>query len=272
MYLVISLKCLFYFVDYLFQSCHLSHNAKNRVIIAIPCHFYWLHCLKGLTFHYYMYFTDCNLLYCILYYIDGDLSCIHLSCIYVEPWFAHYQMTSIAKKNIYVSICMLLYISSWQYMSHISIILNLDIFSNNIILNKMYSTCVIMMTIAPGNKYTLNKSLIQLVDIKYLETFLKRIIFSFFEFYLSLGYGCGSALIKKTLSIVLCGNILMSLFIYIILILSSRKVRHQLVVYNDLKVNNITLSALEYSLTLLWYKSIYFFTYLHLYSSLYSGS
>ena len=75
-YLVISLKCLFYFVDYLFQSCHLSHNAKNRVIIAIPCHLYWLHCLKGLTFHYYMYFTDCNLLYCILYYIDGDLSCI----------------------------------------------------------------------------------------------------------------------------------------------------------------------------------------------------
>ena len=75
-YLVISLKCLFYFVDYLFQSCHLSHNAKNRVIIAIPCHLYWLHCLKELTFHYYMYFTDCNLLYCILYYIDGDLSCI----------------------------------------------------------------------------------------------------------------------------------------------------------------------------------------------------
>ena len=80
------------------------------------------------------------------------------------------------------------------------------------------------MTIAPDNKYTLNKSLIQLVDIKYLETFLKRIFFSFFEFYLSLGYGYGSALIKKTLSIVLCGNILMSLFIYIILILSIRKV------------------------------------------------
>ena len=80
------------------------------------------------------------------------------------------------------------------------------------------------MTIAPGNKYTLNKSLIQLVDIKYLETFLKWIFFSFFEFYLSLGYSCGSALIKETLSIVLCGNILMSLFIYIILILSIRKV------------------------------------------------
>ena len=136
-----------------------------------------------------------------------------------------------------------------------------DIFSSNIILNKMYSTCVIMMTITPGNKYTLNKSLIQLVDIKYLETFLKRIFFSFFEFYLSLGYGCGSALIKETLSIVLCGNILMSLFIYIIVILSSRKVRHLLVVYNDLKVNNITLSALECSLTLLWYKSIYIFSY-----------
>ena len=50
-------------------------------------------------------------------------------------------------------------------------------------------------------------------------------------------------------------------FIIIILILSSRKVRHLLVVYNDLKVNNITLSALEYSLTLLWYKSIYIFSY-----------
>ena len=53
----------------------------------------------------------------------------------------------------------------------------------------------------------------------------------------------------------------MSLFIYIILILSSRKVQHLLVVYNDLKVNNITLSALECSLTLLWYKNIYIFSY-----------
>ena len=53
----------------------------------------------------------------------------------------------------------------------------------------------------------------------------------------------------------------MSLFLYTILILSSRKVRHLLVVYNDLKVNNITLSALEYSLTLLWYKSIYIYSY-----------
>ena len=53
----------------------------------------------------------------------------------------------------------------------------------------------------------------------------------------------------------------MSLFIYIILKLSSRKVRHLLVVNNDLKVNNITLSALEYSLTLLYiYIYIYIFT------------
>ena len=61
--------------------------------------------------------------------------------------------------------------------------------------------------------------------------------------------------------LVLCRIILMSLFLYTILILSSRKVRHLLVVYNDLKVNNITLSALEYSLTLLWYKSIYIYSY-----------
>ena len=91
---------------------------------------------------------------------------------------------------------------------------------------------------------------------------------------------CPTFMIKKDTNlnlcstIVLCGNILMSLFIYIILILSSRKVRHLLVVYNDLKVNNIMLSALEYSLTLLWYKSNYLlvYKYLHLYSSLYSGS
>ena len=69
------------------------------------------------------------------------------------------------------------------------------------------------------------------------------------------------ALIKKTLSIVLCRIILLSLFLYVILILSSWKVRHLLVVYIDLNVNNITLIALEYSLTLLWYKSIYMYIY-----------
>ena len=255
------------------------HVLKDQFI-----HVSQIACMPVLYTHTLYYITAVRVIVIdILYYIAFWLillvhvhrvTYIHVNedLLYLEPWFAHYQMTSITKKNIYVSICMLLYISSWQYMSHISIILNLDIFSNNIILNKMYSTCVIMMTIAPGNKYTLNKSLIQLVDIKYLETFLKQIFFSFFEFYLSLGYCCGSALIKETLSIVLCGNILMSLFIYIILILSSRKVRHLLVVYNDLKVNNIKLSALEYSLTLLWYKSIYnysyksIFTYIRLYT------
>ena len=65
---------------------------------------------------------------------------------------------------------MLLYLSSWQYISHILIILSLDIFVINIILIKMYSMCGIMKTIASGNKCTLNRTLILVKQ--YLETFL----------------------------------------------------------------------------------------------------
>ena len=156
---------------------------------------------------------------------------IHLNedLLYLEPWFGHYQMTSITKIKTYVSIYMLLVISSWQYMSHISYILNLDVFSVNIILNKMYSTCVITMTITPGDKYKQNKILI--LVMKYLETFPQPVFISFFEFYLFLRCGWGSALINVTLStcIILHEIILFTLFLNIILILNSRNIRNLLV-------------------------------------------
>ena len=67
-------------------------------------------------------------------------------------------------------------------------------------------------------------------------------------------------MIEVTLSMVLCGIMLLSLFLNTILILNGGNVQHLQVVYNDFRVN-ITLSALEYSLTLLWYKIIYIYLY-----------
>ena len=160
---------------------------------------------------------------------------------------------------------MLLVISSWQYMSHISYILNLDVFSVNIILNKMYSTCVITMTITPSDKYKQNKILI--LVMKYLETFPQPVFISFFEFYLFLRCCWGSALINVTLSTctILHEIILFTLFLNIILILNSRNIRNLLVVYNDLIVN-IRMTALEYLLTLIWYKTIYIYSYQNVYT------
>ena len=91
----------------------------------------------------------------------------------------------------------------------------------------MHSICVIMMIITPGNKYTQNKILI--LFIKYLEAFLQPIFISFFEFYLSFGCDWGYALIKVTLTSILRGIILLSLFLNIILVLNSRNVRNLLV-------------------------------------------
>ena len=103
--------------------------------------------------------------------------------------------------------------------------------------------------------------------MKYLETFPQPVFISFFEFYLFLRCGWGSALINVTLSTctILHEIILFTLFLNIILILNSRNIRNLLVVYNDLIVN-IRMTALEYLLTLIWYKTIYIYSYQNVYT------
>ena len=254
-----------------------SHVSKYHFIHVSQTSCVPVFCTHSQYLSTYMYITAVRVIVIdILHYIAFWLillvhvhrvTHIHLNedLLYLEPWFGHYQMTSITKIKTYVSIYMLLVISSWQYMSHISYILNLDVFSVNIILNKMYSTCVITMTITPGDKYKQNKILI--LVMKYLETFPQPVFISFFEFYLFLRCGWGSALINVTLStcIILHEIILFTLFLNIILILNSRNIRNLLVVYNDLIVN-IRMTALEYLLTLIWYKTIYIYSYQNVYT------
>ena len=98
--------CLFYVPIH----CTCQHITTVRVIVIVILYYiaFWLILLVHVHRVTYIHVNE--------------------NLIYLELWFAHYQMTSLTNKNTYVSLYMFLVISSWQYISHVSFILNLDIF------------------------------------------------------------------------------------------------------------------------------------------------